>query len=105
MGDFMVAAPVAAELGEVRLDCALGAGCVSRFAPDGALMRRVHLPASNITNMCFGGPALDRLFVTSAKIGLATETLKAQPLAGALFEVDAGGVVGLPSLPAAPCGV
>lgn len=79
-----------------------GAGCISRFAPDGGLMRRVHLPASNITNVCFGGPALDRLFVTSARVGLPADALQAQPLAGALFEVEAAGVRGLPSLPAGP---
>lgn len=81
-----------------------GAGCISRFSPEGELLRRVHLPVSNVTNVCFGGPALDRLFVSSARAGLSHEQRTAQPLAGALFEVDAQGVCGLPGREAAACG-
>jgi sugar lactone lactonase YvrE len=77
-----------------------GAGCISRFAADGRLLRRVALPASHITNVCFGGTALDRLFVTSAWAGLSPAQRQAQPLAGAVFEVDALGVRGLAGLPA-----
>lgn len=77
-----------------------GAGCVSRYADTGELLQRIHLPTSHITNVCFGGDGLGRLFVTSAKAGLSAAQLAAQPLAGALFEVDAGGVRGLPGLPA-----
>jgi len=72
-----------------------GAGCVSRFALDGSLMRRVHLPTSHITNVCFGGPRLDRLFVTSARVGLSPSELAVQPHAGALFEIDSAGTHGL----------
>jgi D-xylonolactonase len=68
-----------------------GAGCVSRFAPDGALLRRISLPTSNITNVCFGGPGLDRLFVSSARAGLSQDQLSREPLAGALFEVPQPG--------------
>lgn len=78
-----------------------GGGCISRFAPDGALLARVPMPASHITNVCFGGPALDRLFVTSAQAGLTTEQLADEPLAGCVFEVLGHGVVGLASKPAA----
>ena len=77
-----------------------GAGCISRFAPDGTLMRRIQLPTAHVTNVCFGGVGLDRLFVTSARVGLSAEQLATQPLAGALFEVDALGVLGLAGLPA-----
>lgn len=67
-----------------------GGGRISRFTPDGALDRSVALPASQITNVCFAGEGLDRMFVTSAATGVEHE-----PQAGALFEVDAG-VRGLP---------
>lgn len=77
-----------------------GAGCISRYAPEGRLLRRVALPTAHISNVCFGGEGLDRLFVTSARVGLTAQQLSDQPLAGALFEVDAGGVRGLPGLPA-----
>ena len=42
------------------------------------------------------GEKLDRLFVTSAAIGLSKEQLAAEPLAGSLFEV-APGCTGLPT--------
>jgi len=77
-----------------------GAGCISRFTPGGALLRRVKLPASHISNVCFGGTALDRLFVTSARAGLSPAQHAAEPLAGAMFEVDAQGVKGLAGRPA-----
>jgi sugar lactone lactonase YvrE len=68
-------------------------GCVSRFDPDGQRVRVVPVPASRPTSPCFGGAGLDRLFVTSAADGCDGE-----PLAGALFEIDAG-VAGLPPVP------
>lgn len=68
-----------------------GGGQVSRFDAHGRRERSIALPASQITNCVFGGAALDRLFVTSARLGR-----DAEPLAGALFEVDAG-VRGLPA--------
>lgn len=77
-----------------------GAGCISRFAPSGELLRRVALPTSNVTNVCFAGPDLDRIFVTTALAGLSPLQLLAQPQAGALFEVAALGATGLPGLPA-----
>lgn len=67
-----------------------GGSRISRFTPEGALDRSIALPASQITNICFAGERLDRMFVTSAADGLPDEEH-----AGALFEVDAG-VVGLP---------
>ena len=67
-----------------------GGSRVSRFDPDGDLERLIRLPASQITNCVFAGSDLDRLFVTSAAVGRETESL-----AGALFELDAGGVKGV----------
>ncbi|RJF90629.1 SMP-30/gluconolactonase/LRE family protein [Sphingomonas cavernae] len=67
-----------------------GAGCVSRFSPEGVRERAITLPASQVTSCAFAGEALDRLFVTSAAEGREDEAL-----AGALFEVDPG-VTGIP---------
>lgn len=66
-----------------------GGGRLTRFAPDGTVLRVIHLPATNITSCCFAGAGLDRLFVTTSTIGCEDETH-----AGALFEIDAG-VTGL----------
>lgn len=66
-----------------------GPGWVSRFTPDGHRERWIGLPASQLTRPCFAGPDYSRLFITSAADGVA------EPLAGAVFEVEAG-VRGLP---------
>lgn len=78
-----------------------GAGCISRFGLDGALLTHVQLPTSNITNVCFAGHLLNRLFVTSARAGLSPTQLEEQPSAGCVFEVIDHGVRGLASCPAA----
>ena len=64
---------------------------ISRFTPAGQLDRSIALPARQITNICFAGSGLDRMFVTSAAVGLPESEYD-----GALFEVDAG-VKGLPT--------
>jgi D-xylonolactonase len=61
-------------------------GRVSRFHDDGTLDRAIALPARRITNIAFAGDALDRMFVTSATVGLDAPG----PADGALFEVMSG---------------
>jgi xylono-1,5-lactonase len=63
---------------------------VSRYSPEGMLERSISLPGSQITNVCFAGPQLDRMFVTSA----ATGNLDAPN--GCLFEILEPGAIGLP---------
>lgn len=65
---------------------------ITRFDPTGQRERVISLPALQVTNICFAGEALDRLFVTSAAEGLS-----ASDHDGALFEVDSGGIKGLPT--------
>jgi sugar lactone lactonase YvrE len=60
-----------------------GAARVSRYTAHGQFDRSVMLPASQITSCTFGGPALDRMFVTSAAEGASGEAK-----AGALFEIN-----------------
>lgn len=72
-----------------------GGSAVRRFAPDGSPAGAVALPTPNITSPVFGGPALDRMFITSAREGLTDEQLAADSLAGALFACDPG-VTGRP---------
>lgn len=62
-----------------------GGSRVSRFTPDGKLDRSIALPTSQITSCVFGGPGLRRMYVTSAACGISAE-----PLAGAVFEIDPG---------------
>jgi predicted CXXCH cytochrome family protein len=66
-----------------------GGGCVSCHDPhSGAELGRVKLPASQITNCCFGGPELRTLFITSARVDLSPAKLEREPLAGALFAIE-----------------
>ena len=63
---------------------------VARFHPNGRLDRTIALPTPQITNVCFAGDGLTRMFVTSAADGRPDD-----PYAGALFEVDSG-AMGIP---------
>ncbi|GAA4247399.1 SMP-30/gluconolactonase/LRE family protein [Azospirillum formosense] len=69
-------------------------GRVSRFRPDGTLDQVVRLPVSNVTSCAFGGPGLDRLFITTAA-ATTQDAPAGEPLAGGLFTCTPG-VVGLP---------
>jgi sugar lactone lactonase YvrE len=74
-----------------------GGSCVKRYDPqDGALLRELQLPMTNVTSCAFGGENLDQLYITSACQGLDAEAMQAQPLAGSLVRVDPG-VRGVPS--------
>ena len=68
-----------------------GGSRVSRFTPEGKLDRAIPLPAQQVTNICFAGAGLNRMFVSSAAVGLPDSEYD-----GGLFEVDAG-VKGLPT--------
>lgn len=61
-----------------------GGGCVAQFDAAGARIRTLPLPASQITNVAFGGAGLDRMFVTSAADGVD------EPHGGDLFELAPG---------------
>jgi sugar lactone lactonase YvrE len=73
-------------------------GRIQRYDPGGNLIRSVSLPVDMPTCCEFGGPDLDRLFVTSATLGREQKDLADQPLAGGLFVIDVG-VRGLASTP------
>lgn len=62
-----------------------GAGTVARYAPDGRLLARCTAPVAHTTCPAFGGPAGDQLLVTSARAGLSSAQLMAQPQSGSLF--------------------
>ena len=75
-----------------------GGSCVTcHDASHGAEVQRITLPASQITNVAFGGPELRTLFVTSARSGLTLEQLQAEPLAGGVFAIELD-TPGLPAL-------
>lgn len=68
--------------------------CLRRISPDGEVLERIEMPVQRPTSCAFGGPNLDRLYVTSARRDLDDDALRMQPCAGGLFLVltDARGV-------------
>lgn len=76
-----------------------GAAKLTRWDPrSGRLVRTVPLPVRNVTSCAFGGPGLDRLFITTAR---DDENLAPEPEAGFVFCLDPG----VPGLPVAACAV
>ena len=67
-----------------------GGSCIRQFSPEGTMLRTIELPATQITSMAFGGPNLDVLLVTSARVGLDEATLQRTPLAGSIFVLEPG---------------
>jgi xylono-1,5-lactonase len=59
--------------------------CLRRLSPAGDIVSEIPLPVQRPTCPTFGGEGLDRLYVTSATVGLSPETLAGQPLAGGLL--------------------
>lgn len=72
-----------------------GAGCVQRYSPQGELLARVQLAASQVTCPAFGGPALDTLLLTSAREGLSPQALAQEPTAGGLFSCQPTACIGV----------
>jgi sugar lactone lactonase YvrE len=69
---------------------------VYRYDPTGKVERELNIPAARVTSVMFGGPQLDELYITTARVGFSAEQLaSAQPQAGGLFRARPG-VQGLP---------
>ncbi len=69
--------------------------CLVRYRPDGTIDRKIPMPVTNPTCICFGGNDLKTLYVTTAAKFLSEDQLKAEPLAGSLFAIEGLGQ-GLP---------
>lgn len=59
--------------------------CVRRLSPLGERLTELWVPVQRPTSCAFGGPFLDRLYITSASRDLTPEESVTQPLAGGLF--------------------
>ena len=75
-----------------------GGGQVRRYSPDGELLARVDVPASQTSSCAFAGPGRDLLVVSTSQEGLEQGALAGQPDAGRLFTVRPG-VTGPPAFP------
>lgn len=80
---------------EGHLWCALyGAGKVVRLSPSGDITLSLSAPAANVTSLCFGGPDLRALYLTSGWSNGTTEATKQQDDGGCLFtrQVECAGL-------------
>jgi sugar lactone lactonase YvrE len=62
----------------------------------GKALRTIRIPCARVTSCAFGGPDLDTMYITTARVGISAEALKEQPLAGGLFRIRPG-VRGIPA--------
>ncbi len=67
-----------------------GGARVQRFLADGRRDARVDLPVSQVTCACFGGPRLDRLYITTARENFTAGQAAAEPTAGGIFVAEVG---------------
>ena len=66
-----------------------GGNAVTCWDPHtGKLLKRIKLPAPNVTSCAFGGKDMNQLYVTTARSGLSKEQLQEYPLSGSLFVID-----------------
>jgi len=63
---------------------------ITRYDPEGGVDSVITLPVPRPTSCAFGGALLDRLYVTSASIGLLPEQLANAPMSGGVFELNVG---------------
>jgi sugar lactone lactonase YvrE len=72
-----------------------GGSRVCRWDPrSGRKIGDIRFPVTNVSSCTFGGPDLNELYITTARLGLSEQDLQDQPLAGGLFRAKPG-VTGL----------
>ena len=59
--------------------------CIRRFSPDGSLLAKIPVPVQRPTSVAFGGPDIDRIFITSAARDLSDADFIRQANAGGMF--------------------
>lgn len=62
--------------------------CIVRYDPDGTVERRIATPAKQTSSLCFGGPDLSDIYITSAGV------LESSPLMPPGFDPDSGCIGG-----------
>lgn len=70
------------------------AAAIARFDADGKLDRRIDLPVAHPASLCFGGPDLSDIFVTT--ISDSGRLSAKGPLDGALLRIRGAGAAGAP---------
>ncbi len=85
----------AADMEGFYWSCGVSAGAINRFNASGQLVERRAVPVPAPTMPCFGGPGMTTLFFTSMSEWQDPGTVRAHPLTGGVFALEAG-VQGVP---------
>jgi sugar lactone lactonase YvrE len=78
-----------------------GGGRILRYSPSGVLRQTLAVPAMQTTSCAFAGPALRRLYVTTATEDWSDEQRRAEPTAGLVYWFDTD-ATGRPAMPYQP---
>lgn len=71
--------------------CLWGGAAVGCWNPEtGELVRKIDVPASNVTSCAFGDADLGTLYITTASVFTGPEELKKYPDAGSMFKIRPG---------------
>jgi sugar lactone lactonase YvrE len=73
-----------------------GGARITQWKPKGMLLEQFGIPALNPTSCVFGGPDMNELFITTARVGMDTAGLKKYPQAGGVFRMETN-VTGMPT--------
>ncbi|MBI3740100.1 MAG: SMP-30/gluconolactonase/LRE family protein [Chloroflexi bacterium] len=73
-----------------------GGARVSQWNAKGVLLEQFGVPALNVTSCVFGGPDMNELFITTARVGMDAAALKKYPQAGGVFRMQTD-VTGMPT--------
>lgn len=61
------------------------------------LLGKLKIPAEKVSSVTFGGPKLDKLYVTTISRGVTPEKFNEYPMSGKVLEVSGLGVAGKPN--------
>ena len=71
------------------MDCAFSGGSgISRYDHNGHVDQVIGISVPMVASMAFGGNNLKKLFVTTSRLNMEKDQLKAAPLSGGLFVLD-----------------
>jgi sugar lactone lactonase YvrE len=73
-----------------------GGARITRWTPKGKLLEQFAVPALKVTSCVFGGPDMDELFITSARVGMDSAALRKYPQSGGVFRMKTD-VKGMPT--------
>ncbi|BDH44851.1 gluconolactonase [Salmonella enterica subsp. enterica serovar Choleraesuis] len=63
---------------------------IARFSPQGDMLEEHKLPVRCPTMVCFGGPEMTTLYITTTRENMEQSELQQRPLSGAIFELEVG---------------